>query len=565
MGEAGAIVGGHIDRNELRQDLYVPTREDETLTDFFVDEFAEDGRLLVITGSAGDGKSALLSRAFKKAQAEGHPLNESDICMDATASNSKHETYDAALKRFLDRAEERRASGRGSRSGIAINLGLAIDFFDRQGYAEEFPEIWAGIDQVRTKRQYTDPEANIEVLNLGHRKLYKTAPGHLGEGLLENIVEKFAFEDPQSPFHDAFRREQERCPNPEDCPLHFNAAQFAKPVVRKQVTKLIAASGIIETAYLNPRSILDKISSMILPSSLQRVDEVGDCPVGAAVDSRTFSTEEVLWNSVFDTLSSSGEESAGHIDPAAHSSVSLDQELLGWGADRDRLGELLGETPLLETADVATKIRTALRRVYLLDESVMSGSIQTKLETDTFQDFIGALTYLNQSDADEETGVSSSHSTAVLDTVITSLQGWSGSINESDYIEFVDGVKSTGYRFLSKWTQPTPDQDESIRQTTEETTPGQMWIVLEPEGTDVTVPVPVTFELYQLMGQIRMGYNPNALDMERSEGMRLIQSRLSEFTNKHELVRVVNKLDEELFRVREAGFDDIEIVSGDQQ
>ncbi len=564
MGEAGAIVGGHIDRNELRKDLYVPTREDEALTDFFVDEYAEDGRLLVITGSAGDGKSALLSRAFKQAQTEGHSLNESDICMDATASDSKHETYDAALKRFLDRAEERRVSGRGSRSGIAINLGLAIDFFDRQGYAEEFSEIWAGIDQVRTKREYTDSESNINVLNLGHRKLYETAPGHLGEGLLKNIVEKFAFEDPQSPFHDAFSREQDRCPNPEDCPLHFNAAQFAKPIVREQVTRLIAASGIIETAYLNPRSILDMISSMILPSSLQRIDEAGDCPVGAAIDSRKFPPEVVLWNSVFDTLSPSGEESAGHIDPAAHSSVSLDQELLGWGADRARLKELLGETPLMETADVATKIRTALRRVYLLDESVVSGSIQTKLETDMFQEFIGALTYLNQTDADDsETSVSSSHSRELLDTVITSLQGWSGSINESDYIEFVDGVKSTDYRFLSKWTQPTPDQDESVRRTTEETTPGQMWIVLEPEGTDVTVPVPVTFELYQLMGQIRMGYNPNALDMEQSEGMRLIQSRLSEFTNKHELVRVVNKLDEELFRVREAGFDDIEIVSGD--
>jgi DNA phosphorothioation-dependent restriction protein DptF len=566
MGEAGAIVGGHIDRNELRQDLYVPTSEDETLTDFFIDEYAQDGRLLVITGSAGDGKSALLSRAFRQAQAEGRPLDESDICMDATASDSKHETYDVALKRFLDRAEERRASERGSRSGIAINLGLAIDFFDRQGHAEVFPEIWAGIDQARTEREYTDTEANIKILNLGHRKLYETAPGHLGEGLLENIVEKFAFEDPQSPFHDAFRREQYRCPNPADCPLHFNAAQFAKPGVREQVTRLIAASGIIETAYLNPRSVLDKISSMILPPSLQRVNEASGCPVGAAVGSSGFSPKVLLWNSVFDTLSSSGEESAGHIDPAAHSSVSLDQELLGWGADRDRLGELLGETPLLETADVATKIRTALRRVYLLDESVVNGTIQTKLDTNTFHNFIGTLTYLNQSDADEsETGVSSSHPTEVLDTVITSLQGWSGSINESDYVEFVDGVKSTDYRFLSKWTQPTPAQDESVQQTTEETTPGQMWIVLEPEGTDVTVSVPVTFELYQLMGQIRMGYNPNALDMERSEGMRLIQSRLSEFTNKHELVRVVNKLDEELFRVREAGFDDIEIVSGDNQ
>jgi type II secretory pathway predicted ATPase ExeA len=68
MGEAGAIVGGHIDRNDLREALYVETDEDELVTNFFADEYERDGRCLVITGSAGDGKSALLSRAFQEAQ-----------------------------------------------------------------------------------------------------------------------------------------------------------------------------------------------------------------------------------------------------------------------------------------------------------------------------------------------------------------------------------------------------------------------------------------------------------------------------------------------------------------
>jgi hypothetical protein len=90
MGEAGAIVGGHIDRNELRQGLYITTDEDSLVNSFFVDDYADDGKLLIITGSAGDGKSALLSRAFLKAQNQGiSSLTEDQIHMDATASTEK--------------------------------------------------------------------------------------------------------------------------------------------------------------------------------------------------------------------------------------------------------------------------------------------------------------------------------------------------------------------------------------------------------------------------------------------------------------------------------------------
>jgi hypothetical protein len=154
---------------------------------------------------------------------------------------------------------------------------------------------------------------------------------------------------------------------------------------------------------------------------------------------------------------------------------------------------------------------------------------------------------------------------ALLETVTESLRGWSGSVADSNYIEFVDGIKSTDYHFVSRWSRPDPSNSKSHEQTREETTPGQLWLVLVPEGTEDSVPVPVTFELYELMKQIRRGYNPNALDLERSEGMRLIHSRLSEFTNKQELVRVLNKLDDELFSVERGGFDTLDVKRGVQR
>ncbi|WP_336351886.1 DNA phosphorothioation-dependent restriction protein DptF [Halorubellus litoreus] len=563
MGEAGAIVGGHIDRNELRKELYVPTIEDQAVQDFFVDDYREDGSLLVITGSAGDGKSALLSRAFKRAMDADKPVDESHIRMDATAADTKHETYDVALNRFLRKRARNAERQRGPRSGLAINLGLAIDFFDRQGYADQYPGLWEAIDAVRTKREYKTE--NVHAINLGHRRLYETRPDELGEGLLREIVEKFAFDSPASPFHEAFEREKDQCPAGEKCPLHYNASQFTKETVRERVAKLLATSGVVNTTYLNPRSILDHVTSMILPRSLQELAVEGACPVGAGIRGNPVPPESLLWNTIFERLDDPSDPGAGQLDPAASSSVSLDQILLSWGAAPDRVSTLLGETPLGSRVETATRIRTALRRLYLVDEQRIEAPIETALESPQFDEFLGALTYLNQepSTVEDDTELQQ-YVTDVLRTVQASLQGWSGSITDDDYIEFVDGIKSTDYRFLSKWSKPDPDRAASHRQTQQETTPGQLWLVLKPEGTDVTVPVPVTFELYQLMTRIRDGYNPNALDLERSEGMRLIQSRLSEFTNKQEQVRVVNKLDTELFRVEEGGFDTIEIKSGEQ-
>jgi DNA phosphorothioation-dependent restriction protein DptF len=430
---------------------------------------------------------------------------------------------------------------------------------------EEFPALWNAIDATRARREYVDEENDIQVINLSHRALYETHPRELGEGLLRRIVEKFAFDQPDSPFHEAYKRERQECTAGEQCPLHYNASQFTNEVVRDRVASVLAGNGLISTAYLNPRSVLDHISSMILPQSLQRVDDGTPCPVGSAAGSAGFGPETVLWNTVFEELRGPKGGDLGHIDPAAQSSVSLDQRLLSLGADPQKLKTLTGDAPLLENAPTATRLRTILRRLYLLDEPLQGEEITTAMETAAFEEFLGSLTYLNLDAYDGTTQSELQHHIKdLLGTVRKSLQGWSGSADD-DHIEFVDGIKSTDYRFLSKWSSPDPDIEESHRQTQEETTPGQLWLVLQPEGTEVTVPVPVTFELYQLMNQIRDGYNPNALDLERSEGMRLIHSRLSEFTNKQELVRVVDKLDNELFRVEDSGFGTVEIKSEGQR
>jgi len=66
------------------------------------------------------------------------------------------------------------------------------------------------------------------------------------------------------------------------------------------------------------------------------------------------------------------------------------------------------------------------------------------------------------------------------------------------------------------------------------------------------------------MKRISMGYNPNVRDLERSEGIRLIHSRLSEFTNKQNSVRIIDKNGSVLLNVDKDAFEGI-TINGEYQ
>ena len=558
MGEAGAIVGGHIDRNDLREALYVETGEDELVTNFFADEYERDGRCLVITGSAGDGKSALLSRAFQEAQGTNSDIEQSHIHMDATASQGKHQAYEETLKNFLDAVSTCLEAGSGPRTGLAINLGLAIDFFERQEQKCEYPKIWESIDNTRDKKINETEE--VVTLNLGHRSTYQYTPEDIGSGLLRTIVEKFAFDDPKSPFHSAYKRSTEYCSDPSRCPLHYNVELFTDSDIRGTIARLIAASGLMNNVYLNPRAILDLIAKMIIPDSLQGVNDTGtDCPVRDAISrGKKFDSSVLLANSVFERLATHEDRSRSYLDPAAQAGLKIDEQILEWGADPRVLDEGLRDIPLWDEYLPEDKIRTKLR----LERLTANSNTQSDQYLTWFDQFTGALTFFDPPD-NVDSDQYKTQASDVVDTVTAALKGWTGSGTGEDWVEFVDGIKQE-YTFLSKWENPKPLLPKSRKQTKQEATPGQLWIVLDPgKGSrDDAISVPVTFDLYVLMKRIRRGYSPNARDIERSEGIRLLSSRLSEFTNKQETVQISNSAGEQILNINRDAFGTVQVEAG---
>jgi len=561
LGESGSIVGSHLDRNQLRKELYVRTEQDRLVEEFFVENFQADGKLLILTGSAGDGKSALLSRAYEEAKNAGiSELTPDCVHMDATASTKKHETYVEELASFLDTVVAEQPTG-GPRKGLAINLGLAIDFFDRQGMAEDYPEIWNAIDAVRSSPESAADD--VHAINLSHRQTYETAPDHLGEGLLQEIADRFDVSDPESPFYDAYQHEVENCPAGTNCPLRYNVEQFSDPAVRNRVVELIAASSILHNGYLNPREILHQISSLLLPQPLQAYDHPDTtCPIGTAVNyNAKIESEGLIWNALFTQLDGDDPTQNSYLDPAALAGLETDQQILNWTADDESLSDALGKTPDISWTSRSDKIRTVLRQRYLRE-----GLGEKPLpEWSWFDEFAGALSYLQLENPEDASDQIKEHTQNLFRTVKQALRGWTGYARQSNQIEFVDGVRSTDYRFLSEWTDPKIDPVASSEYTRAESLPGQLWIVLKPHQTQTqqnTIPVPIRFGLYLLMKRIIRGYSPNSRDLEQSEGIRLIHSRLSEFTQKDQTVSVIDKSEEILVHLERGELGRIDVSSG---
>lgn len=537
LGEAGLIVGGSEESDPMREGLYIETNLDKVVKAFFIDQNKPDGKMLIILGSAGDGKSALLVNWNKRAKTSGvDPLPR--IHLDATASFNPHEQYDVTLNGFLEASLENLVTKQGPRSALAINLGLAINFFETKDYKKIFPTIWSAINEVRTKD--SAELDNIVMINLSRRDMFDTRPDHLGEGFLLDIINKFDFSDTRSPFYEAYQREKENCKDESRCILCYNTSKFTDPIVRKQVAKVLAARSLISNIHLNPRLIIHQVASILLNPELRQLQVTdGKCPLchGFENGAINFEPEHILWNALFEQEMSINDSLAGLIDPIAQVNLSLDFQILNLTSSPKNLNrEVQDIKGLIKTSKKQRQgvyISTLLRQKYLTGEE----QYKTAIESREFEDFLG-LYCLLRLDADQYKEAAGN----VNSTLKTALRCWAGSVDESQLVKFFDGYKTPEFEFMSKWEDPTFSLRKSAQKTKESHSIGLVWVVLELRsqgGREIAIPL--TFDIYLLMQKVIKGYNPSSIDMNRSEGIQLIASRLSDFTAKNTFIRIVKR------------------------
>jgi hypothetical protein len=244
-------------------ETYVETKLDRNLIPRILDPKT---RLVILTGNAGDGKTAFIQHVEKTAEGnKAEVLKRTDNGCTFTLNDVTYQTLydgsqdfegtanDAVLAGFFHEMEGEKAPEGSFTKVIAINEGKLRDFIlNKPQYR------WLG-KQVHHYLNYEGfkPHESLVFVNLNHRSVVDSAED--GTSIFDRLLDKFL-----QPF---FWEPCASCEDAGTCPLRHNVASLSDPKrgpeIRRRMKHLLLAVHFRKTRHITMRD-LRSILSLIL-------------------------------------------------------------------------------------------------------------------------------------------------------------------------------------------------------------------------------------------------------------------------------------------------------------
>jgi len=235
---------------------YVPTRLDRLLRPAVLDG---QYRLVIITGNAGDGKTAFIQNLEAVVRGEGghveHPTANSSTFVyrgvrfvtnyDGSQDEGAERANDQVLTEFFAPFDDAHfQAGVPSVRLVAINEGRLIDFFDSPAGQSQFQRLG------RVIAHFFDPDAEqrglpdwMQIVDLNHRSIVARDPDIEDTSIFERQLE--AFLKPQ------FWAPCQACALRDRCFIKFNVDTLADPVAGPAVRERLCT--LFEVVHLRRR------------------------------------------------------------------------------------------------------------------------------------------------------------------------------------------------------------------------------------------------------------------------------------------------------------------------
>ena len=258
---------------------YVQTRLDRLLRPAVLDGHY---RLVIITGNAGDGKTAFIQNLEATVEGEGgqmeHPTSNSSIFMyrgvcfvtnyDGSQDEGTERANDQVLTEFFAPfAESNKETGFFGRNPvsehvrlIAINEGRLIDFFDRSVRQPQFQRLGKIIDR------FFDPDAErkevpdwVQIVDLNQRSIVARDPDMGDTSIFERQLE--AFLNPE------FWVVCQTCALRDRCFIKFNVDTLSDPAsglpVRERLRTLFEVVHLRRRLHITMRDMRSALSWLL--------------------------------------------------------------------------------------------------------------------------------------------------------------------------------------------------------------------------------------------------------------------------------------------------------------
>ena len=222
--------------------------------------------LVLLCGSAGDGKSHLLS--YLKNSDTENLLENYIIHNDATESNAPEKTAIDTLCEVLSGFKDNNLDSPGKNIILAINLGVLSNFIESQ-YGEEFKALKqyvfnANILSSKVNERGYDPNSHFQHISFSDYHMFLLEKDGINPEYINALFEKIVSQNESNPFYASYKEDCTSCPLSSKCPIKKNYEFFMDEKVRRYIAMLLVNVIVREKEILTTRELLNYVFDILV-------------------------------------------------------------------------------------------------------------------------------------------------------------------------------------------------------------------------------------------------------------------------------------------------------------
>lgn len=221
--------------------------------------------LVMLCGSAGDGKSHLLSYLKNDLRL----LDNYFVYNDATESSAPNKTAIETLTEVLQGFSDENLEKPGKNLILAINLGVLSNFVE-SSYGDSFKQlrqyvINSNILTNQLNKTVFEKNSAFQHISFSDYHMYNLTAHGVKPEYLERLLEKVFCMEFGNPFYNAYNKNCiKECPLSQKCPVKHNFEFLANEKNRKYVANALVEVTIKDKEILTTREILNYIYDIIV-------------------------------------------------------------------------------------------------------------------------------------------------------------------------------------------------------------------------------------------------------------------------------------------------------------
>lgn len=383
-GSQEAVQNGN-NLNELDCYLHVKRPVEDVIRENLNDINSLNGGLLLLVGSAGDGKSHIISQLRNEdSYRDFYFLN--DATEGCSPNMSAVDTLSYNLSSYSDHLLP---SDCHEKTVIAINQGKLLDLIEDDSFSSQFQQL-----KEHVRKNFDDGfigDGKIRIISLAHQQAFeidlnaeKDYP--VNSFFMSQIMKKVTEKSENNPFYSAYRKDLENADVHSIDPVVINYELLQNEKIQESIVKLIIEAIIRFDLTITPRDFLDFIHSILVFPKW-----------------RSFNEKEHIFNSllptlIFDSSENKVQKALSLLDPLNASNVEHEKMLSSL-----HVASALNDLSLnLEDVDSTLKNRLELllTKCFNQKQSVETSCIIFRLqhllnyhsESKAYKDFLKKLT-----------------------------------------------------------------------------------------------------------------------------------------------------------------------------